>query len=209
MRFIKKQILLLLLMSSFYGLSNAASLRDNSQLHKGRLAKESAATAIQAKRRVTLKLVSIESFQTMEARGDEIYFDILEFGNDRRPRHYHIPKRPHHWPSSILTKVKNIQLWQGQLNAKEQVKLIVSLLDKDAPPWNSNDLIGAFEISISQKDSKAQFIFHQAGAKQKAERFLGAFSKQLNFQVGKARYKLKIDFQSSEASGGSSSQIFN
>lgn len=141
---------------------------------------------------IKLSLMSIEAVRLSEKRGDEIYFDILEFGDDRRPKHYHVPSYPHHWPSSILSKIKNVPLWQGQANEQGKLTLIVSMLDKDAPPWNPNDLVGAFKLVMSQKDGKPVFSIRSQSKDAVEKTYDGAFSAVLELSNGKATYKVEI-----------------
>ncbi len=142
--------------------------------------------------KLTLKLLKIKAHSTTEKSGDELYFDVLEFGDDRRARHFHIPKFPHHWPSSILSKINNIPLWQGTANKTGDLKLIVSLLEKDAPPWNNNDLIGAFEITIRLKADQIQFEVKQQGPNHKSQQYSGQFDQQFTFKSDKGEYQFSV-----------------
>ena len=146
-------------------------------------------------RRTTLILKKIQAIKTSEKGGDELYFDVLEFGNDRKPKHFHIPTYPHHWPSFVLNKIKDIKLWQGALNKTGQVNLIVSLLEKDAPPWALNDLIGSFKITISLKDGIQQFILQKQGVNFPEHEFSDKFQKDLNLSGDDGEYQVSISMQ--------------
>lgn len=141
---------------------------------------------------MTLTLKQISSSQTSEKSGDEVYIDIFELSDDRRPKKFHIPKYPHHWPSVMLSKVKNIPLWQGRLNPTGEVKLIVSLLDKDAPPWNNNDLIGAAEIYITVENNTPKIILKVDEPNQKPQTFNGYMEQSISFQAGAGAYSIDL-----------------
>ena len=143
-------------------------------------------------KKVSLVLKKITAIKTSEKGNDELFFDVLEFGSNRKPKHFHVPSHPHHWPSFILNKIKDITLWQGALNEAGDVNIIVSLLEKDMPPWSLNDLIGSFKINITIKDKEPQFILAQQEVNYSASQFSGKFQKELILSGDDGEYKISI-----------------
>lgn len=107
----------------------------------------SAPTVLSAKN-LAVQLDSIQRFERQEERGDELYFNITEYSNMTAPRFYQVPRFPTHWLSQYLEKVQNVTLWEKNLQDGESVQIIFSLVERDAPPWNVDDLIGSVKLNL-------------------------------------------------------------
>lgn len=103
---------------------------------------------------ILLKLVDIKAEKTSEAAGDELYFDITQYPNLGRPRSDRIPLYPLHWVSNQLSQAKNVILWEGSLAEGESIKLILSLVEQDNPPWDMDDLLGSAELVLANYQGK-------------------------------------------------------
>ncbi|MAZ44639.1 MAG: hypothetical protein CMF48_05660 [Legionellales bacterium] len=101
---------------------------------------------------VKLVLDFIEVANTSETRGDELYFNVTSYGKDRDYDHYQVPSFPTHWFSDRLEEVKDVVLWEKDLEEGESVELIVSLTERDVPPWNIDDLIGSIKVKVMNDD---------------------------------------------------------
>lgn len=125
---------------------------------------------------LSLKLDVLEKIHAQEQSGDELYFTVTEFSENKAPRHYRIPSYPTHWMSDYLKNVKNITLWQKSFATCEKTDVLISLVEADLPPWNVDDLLGSIEYkvtcdqgkmktewSIPNKENTAQ-IMNQEGA---------------------------------------------
>ncbi len=99
---------------------------------------------------VKLSLKAIKPEKTQEATGDELYLDLLTYGEGQKPRHLRIPSKPHYWLSAMLQKVKDVPLLSASLKDKQSLTVIVSLMEKDTPPWNVNDLLGGFVLTLKR-----------------------------------------------------------
>lgn len=160
---------------------------------KGAAEAQPAASATKSQlTKVNLVLQQITGHVTTEKRGDEVYFDILEYGDNRTPRHYHVPKKPHYWPSAILSKIKDQSLWQGAVSDGNNVKLIVSLMEKDVPPWNNNDLIGVFKLEIKSENGELRFFYSLMEPKAKVENSAAVFRKNINMTGNDGQYEIKL-----------------
>lgn len=98
-------------------------------------------------------LKSMEAVKTIEKR-DELYLAVTEFPSEGLPSHYQLPKFPMFWPSDHLHKVANFKVWSRELKNGEGVTLILALIDKDAPPWNTDDLIGEVKLHLKNENGK-------------------------------------------------------
>ncbi len=113
-----------------------------------------AATAKSVKPNVSM--IHLKAIKTAEKNGDELYLAVTAYPSDGQPTHYQIPKYPLHWPSAKLDSLKNIKIWQDKLKPGQAVTLIVSLLEQDSPPWNTDDLIGTVRIRMKNKDGQLE-----------------------------------------------------
>ncbi len=103
----------------------------------------------------TLYLNNLKADKTVEKQGDELYFAVTEFpSTGKKGSHVLIPAYPMYMQSKHLDKVKDLKLWQKTLQPGQSVELVVSLVEHDVPPWNTDDLIGAFKLQIANKDGK-------------------------------------------------------
>lgn len=106
--------------------------------------------------KLVLKLDSIEKKDVQEERGDELYFNITEYSSVDAARHYQVPDFPTHWLSPYLENVKDVSLWKKSLIDGESVELIVSLVERDVPPWNVDDLLGSVKLKLKWENNKLQ-----------------------------------------------------
>lgn len=95
-----------------------------------------------------VQLEWIKRIERQEERGDELYFNVTEYSNKSNPTFYQVPSFPTHWLSQYLENVKDVVLWQKPLQEGESVQLIFSLVERDAPPWNVDDLLGSVKLNV-------------------------------------------------------------
>jgi hypothetical protein len=117
--------------------------------------------------------------KTNESTSDEIYFSIAEFSSSNKAdkdKFYSIPgfityKHPHysnvypintsqhralHWDSEKLEQLQPEILWKSNIKDNQSVKIFLSVVEHDAEPWDHDDIIGAIEIRITNKQGKLQ-----------------------------------------------------
>lgn len=96
---------------------------------------------------VSLIASTLVSERMTEAGGDELYFTITEF---RKPKNstYTIPELPLYWRSDNLAQLKDVALWNGSIAENEAIQLQVSLVERDSPPWDVDDLLGTFKVTL-------------------------------------------------------------
>lgn len=142
---------------------------------------------------VALTLKKLIAHKTSEKRGDEIYVDILTYGHNVKPKHYLVPPPPHHWPTAIIDKIKDVKLWQGVVEKQQKVTLIVSLLDKDAPPWDRNDMIGAFKVDMERDGNGiVNLTYSNLGEDGLKEQHQKQFSKKVKMNGDDGEYTMVV-----------------
>lgn len=149
---------------------------------------------LQAKDTISLmvKLDDIVKVKSQEESGDELYFNITEYSSIDAARHYQVPPFPTHWLSAYLDKVKDVTLWERQLRAGEGIELIISLVERDVPPWNVDDLLGSVKLKLKWENNQLQkewSIPNQANT-QKLEGNVNQFL--LTGDGGEYRIQLKV-----------------
>ena len=120
---------------------------------------------------VTLIMSDIEALQVNERSDDELYlavsvhhsngdFESYTMPGKRQPNlgHYaarfpaNPPRQPMlYWHAKALKGVKNIALWQGEIDDKHGAEVVVSLIEHDMPPWNLDDLIGSVKFTVGKR----------------------------------------------------------
>jgi hypothetical protein len=110
--------------------------------------------AVANSKHVSIKLLKIEAAKTSERSGDEIYFSIISYPNKAEPTIARVPMFPLHWKSKDLKTVTNVMLWEGDLNPGQSTLLVLSLLEQDLPPFNSDDHIGSVQVILKNDNGK-------------------------------------------------------
>ena len=108
-----------------------------------------------------LMLEGLSPYKVSERGGDELYMDFLVYPSKAKAKHFRVPKKPLHWPSFMINKLHDVELWQGTLPNGDKVTIHGALLEKDAPPWNRDELIGSFVLSLSNKDGNIQYALQE------------------------------------------------
>ncbi len=113
--------------------------------------------------RPAIQLDSITPQKKAEKGGNEIYVGMSEFNSNGKNRYYTIPQSPVYWPQKSVTQISNFQLWQGKLPVGGATEVIISLIEKDTPPWKLDDLISTVKIKMMNKDGKIRYEWYQDG----------------------------------------------
>lgn len=111
-------------------------------------------SAISKERNVVVKLTQIEAVKTTERTGDELYFSISQYSNKEAPHLFRVPMFPLHWLSKELPALKNIKLWEGKIADNQSVLLVLSLLEQDLEPFNTDDHIGSVQVKLANQKGK-------------------------------------------------------
>jgi len=103
---------------------------------------------------VGIKVDAIRLIKMQERRGDELYFNVTEYSESGPPRFYQVPSFPGHWLSKFVEGVNNVSLWNKDFNQCENVRLVISFIERDIPPWNVDDLLGTVNLNIQCENNK-------------------------------------------------------
>jgi len=93
-------------------------------------------------------MLRLKVIKTAEKNGDELYVGVTVYPSKAKPTHTQVPKYPLHWLSKHLDKLKRVKLWDGEVQEGHSVTLILSLIEQDTPPWDTDDLIGSVRIRL-------------------------------------------------------------
>lgn len=82
---------------------------------------------------------------------DELYYSIFEThqnddkSNDKLTRE---PEFPLYFSSNRIQHLKDYIMWRGLMRNGDTIKLAITLMEQDFPPWNPDDLIGVLNINV-------------------------------------------------------------
>jgi hypothetical protein len=144
---------------------------------------------------VTIVLNHIKALKISEKHGDELFFDCLLTSNHRKPKHFQVPPEPYHWPTKALKQAVKVPLWTGNIANNESKIFSFSLLEQDAPPWNVNDLIGAFKVKIDNQQGQLNYTFYQAKTKSSGALGEESVQKQFILEGSGGRYQVGLGFK--------------
>ena len=142
----------------------------------------------------SVQLLSIKAVATAEKYGDELYMTVTSYPSKGKASHYQVPKFPLHWPSEHLGKIRNITLWNGNIDKGQAVELVMSLVEQDTPPWNTNDLIGTIKVKLHNKNGKLESSFSIPNMKQAGTVVKTKYGKATKFEFVGADYKYELVF---------------
>lgn len=152
--------------------------------------------------KINLVLKTITVISTSEYISDEVYFDVSVKESDSKHRFKRIPPKPYHWPTKALSKLQNLSLWQDVIESKETALITLSLIEKDAPPWNLDDLIDSisFHFANDNKGIKV-LVYKDSQVKLRQFNLKKGDDISFNLEVGskkKGRYMLKLQLKQNE-----------
>ncbi len=103
---------------------------------------------------VVIKMIGITVEKTADKGVDDLFFNIRQHSNLKGDSENRIPEYPKHWLSKQLSSLKNVVLWDGKIEQGESLKLVLSLMEQDFPPWDPDDAIGAAEVSLLNQNGR-------------------------------------------------------
>ncbi len=104
---------------------------------------------------LSLQLVALKANKTSE-NVDELYMAVTAYPSEGRPTHKIIPSIPKYWLSTHLNKIKDLSLWQGVLKEGKNVTIQLSLIEKDLPPFDADDLVGTVVAKVKNINGKLE-----------------------------------------------------
>jgi hypothetical protein len=103
---------------------------------------------------VGINLVKLKAVQPSEKAGDELYMNITVYPSQGHSQNFQVPDHPMHWLTKHVNKIDNLTVWHGELKSGESTNIVLSLIEKDAPPFNPDDLIGTVNVFIKNDNGK-------------------------------------------------------
>lgn len=152
-----------------------------------------ASPVLQAREEFSVKLQEIQKIKSQEERGDELFISVTEFPKGQTPRHYQIPSFPTHWLSTYLTSVKDVSLWQKNIQGCQDVKVIFSLVEEDLAPWNLEDLMGSVELNV--KCEQGKFVTNWIVPNKEITEPLANEKNTFTFKGNKAEYRARFKLE--------------
>ena len=111
-------------------------------------------------------IVKLDAITVNKPVKDKIYIEITEYSSINKAKEYRIPSYPKHWLIKDLPKLKNTTLWKGTIQDSENKKLIISLVDNDFPPLDSDQPLGSVKLTLTNKNDKINIDWDKAGFKE-------------------------------------------
>lgn len=101
---------------------------------------------------IKLDVINLEIIEHSEHFGDEVFLHILESHGDKVREHF-LPKYPFYFRQGHLDNFKRTTLWQKEVDS-EEIVLYISMIEKDAAPWNIDDLVGQMTLTLRQENDE-------------------------------------------------------
>jgi hypothetical protein len=141
-----------------------------------------------------LKIVDIKATKTQENGGDEVYVQIAEYDSNGSSRAFTVPRLPLTWPSKHIDQVDDVQIWGGVLSKDQSTSLVVSFMDHDESPFNTDDLIGVFKLNIKNKNGKlvSDWTIPNVGIKPEAVEKYGHHAQRMHFTNNGEDYVIDV-----------------
>ncbi len=125
---------------------------------------------------------------------DEIYLTITEFSSTGKNRHYTIPQYPITWPQAALPQVKDLSVWKNTLAPGESAEIVVSVVEHDVPPWNTDDLVGTMKLRLKNTNGQLQheWAYMGSGVRGMGTKLQTNLNQVFNFDDAEGEYKLNF-----------------
>jgi hypothetical protein len=96
---------------------------------------------------VKLHIDNLDILEHSERFGDEVFLYLLESDADKLNETY-FPQYPFYFRDGHLENFQTTSIWQKDIIPGQEVKLFLSFIEKDAAPWDIDDLIGQVDITL-------------------------------------------------------------
>lgn len=106
-------------------------------------------------------LTSVKQIKKTERHGDELYLSVTSFPTKGKAKHKRFPHHPLFWPGRHIAKVKDVKIWKGKLKKDAGVRLLISLVEQDSPPWDIDDEIGSVDLKLHNNNGKLEIEWNR------------------------------------------------
>lgn len=148
---------------------------------------------------LTLTLDKMQINKLTEKSSDELYFSVVEFPSQGKGSSKTIPEYPLYWSSEHVDKIANLTLWNNTLKPGQSAEVLVSLVEHDIPPWNTDDLLGAFKLQVMNKDGKLVTKWSDKNAKNNVAAVTGSSNQKTYTLTGEGgQYQLSVSLDNTK-----------
>jgi hypothetical protein len=113
---------------------------------------QSSAHAIDA--HPTLMVVNLKASPNQSQMTHQLYLRVSEYDSNGITRTFTVPHLRLNWPKHRITQVDNLQIWGGALSEEQATSLVVSIMEKNAAPWGTDNLLGVLNLKIKNESGK-------------------------------------------------------
>jgi hypothetical protein len=99
-----------------------------------------------------LWLEDVKILANTDTFGDQIYFFLLQKNDGQAVYYASLPDFPFSYTAENLANFQPGILWKGDMTPKNNISIVVSLVDREALPWIADEVLGNIEIMIASQD---------------------------------------------------------
>jgi hypothetical protein len=103
---------------------------------------------------VEIWLDEIQIISEHDKMGDQLYFYVLENRKDQDLEDRTMPAFPFSYTKKNIKEFESVLLWRDEVAKNNQVDMTVSLLEREAPPWFQDDVMGIVSLNIKNDADK-------------------------------------------------------
>lgn len=144
---------------------------------------------------VNLFIDKLDIIEHSEAYGDEVFVHILESSGEAVSDNY-FPDYPFYFRDGHLENFDRTKVWSKELNDNDQVVLFISLIEKDAPPWNIDDLVGELTLTLEKQNGQVSTRWEMADPEE-LDKFIIKNDKEVDLELfnDNGRYRLDLSLE--------------
>jgi len=109
--------------------------------------------------KASIILVGMKARKTQETKGDELYFHLHIYPSYKEHYSLRIPEVPKIWRSQKLKEVTNVPIFEESIPEGGTVNVVISLMEKDDPPFDSDDLLGVITAHFKNDQGKLKSLW--------------------------------------------------
>ncbi len=144
-----------------------------------------------------LKLDSIKASDAAQKAHEKVYLNVLAYTeklDKMQPnRHYTVPDLPLTWHAQALEKVKAVPVWHDTLAAGDAAEVVISLAERNRPPWWTDNLIGSLKLHVKDDNGVLKIDWRQHDFANSSPQAAGHIQKTYKKNSGQVHYRFKGD----------------
>jgi hypothetical protein len=142
----------------------------------------------------TLTVVNLKANHSKNKVEHQLYLRVSEYDSNGITRTFTVPHLKLNWPNHPINHVDNLQIWGGALSDNQATSLVVSIMEHNAPPWKTDNLIGVLNLKLRNEQGKllTQWAIPNVNLRIKDNSFASNLKQQILFASEDSAYT--IDF---------------